>query len=137
MFQCELCPMTFNSRGKFNHHRVLAHSTDKKYQCKFCGLRLGGLRQLKSHERKHQEPTFQCSFCEKKLSTQKGREWHERQHTGEKPFKCPLCETGFASLGGLQQHKRGVHKIEGPRGSKPGWDGYKKSKNKSQILPPS
>ena len=137
VFKCESCPMTFKSRCKMHHHKLIAHSTDKKYQCRFCGQRLGSLPQKRSHERKHQEPTFQCNFCEKKLSTQKGLEWHERQHTGEKPFKCPLCENAFASLGGLQQHKRGVHKIEGPRGSKPGWDGYKKkSKAKGQFLPP-
>ena len=69
--------------------------------------------------------------------TQKGLEWHERQHTGDKPFKCPLSDIGFPSSGGLAQHKRGVHKITGPRGSRPGWDAYKKkSKSKSQLLPP-
>ena len=137
VFKCEVCPMTFNARGKMSSHKLIAHSTDKKYQCKFCGLRLGGTTQLKSHERTHQEAKFKCTYCDKKLTTRKGLEWHERQHTGDKPFKCPLCDIGFPSGGGLAQHKRGVHKIEGPRGSRPGWDGYKKkSRSKGQLLPP-
>lgn len=98
--------MTFNSREKIYSHKRIAHSTDKKYQCKFCGLRLGGVPQLKSHERNHQEPKFQCKFCEKKLTTQQGLDWHQRQHTGEKPYKCSVCDIGFASTGGLGQHKK-------------------------------
>ena len=129
--------MTFNARGKMSSHKLIAHSTDKKYQCKFCGLRLGGTTQLKSHERTHQEAKFKCTYCDKKLTTRKGLEWHERQHTEDKPFKCPLCDIGFPSGGGLAQHKRGVHKIEGPRGSRPGCDAYKKkSRSKGQLLTP-
>ena len=136
VFKCEHCPLTFDSRNKKLAHMSMTHSTDDRYQCEFCGLKLGNLNAKKSHERKHQEPKFQCSFCEKKLKTLRAKEAHERQHTGEKPFKCTLCENSFVSLDGLRQHKRGVHKIQGPKGGVLGWGNYKnKSKNKEHQMP--
>ena len=137
VFKCEHCPLTFDSRGKKLKHVSITHSTDERYQCEFCGLRLGNMNAKKHHELKHQEPKFQCSFCEKKLKTERAKVAHERQHTGEKPFKCTLCETSFVSLNGLRQHKRGVHKVEGPNGGKLGWGAIKnKSKNKEHQMPP-
>ena len=137
VFKCEHCPLTFDSRNKKLDHIRVTHSTDERYQCEFCGLRLGNINAKKRHELTHQEPKFQCSFCEKKLKTQEGKEFHERQHTGEKHFKCTLCENSFVSLRGLRQHERGVHKIEGPRGGKLGWGAFKnKSKNKEFQMPP-
>ena len=138
VFQCEFCPKTFKSRHTWHDHRNKVHSTDNKYQCEVCGLKMGSLTHKKTHERTHQEPQFQCSFCEKKLKTPKAKIFHERQHTGEKPFKCPHCENAFASLHGLTQHKKGVHRIEGPQGGAVGWSASKKkSKNMGQLLPPS
>ena len=134
LIQCEFCPKTFNSKNIYSAHKNITHSTDPKYQCKFCGLRLGGLHSVRSHERKHQEPAFQCSFCEKKCTTKEGLKFHERQHTGEKPFKCSICDSGFASLGSLRQHESGVHKIAGPKGRAGGWWNKSKRKTPSSVL---
>ena len=134
-FQCEFCPMTFNSRAKYYSHKNISHSTDAKYQCKFCGLRFGNVRLLKTHERKHQEPAFQCSFCERKMKTPESLEYHERLHTGEKPHMCSICNSGFASLASLRQHEGGVHKIEGRKGRPAGWFKGKKKKRISTTAP--
>ena len=69
---------------------------------------------------KHEEAKFKCSFCDKMLKTKKSWQAHERQHTGEKPYTCPICGTGFTSISGRDQHKRGVHGIA-PKGGKTGW----------------
>ena len=76
---------------------------------------------IKNHVTIHEDPKLQCRFCGKKVKTPKGLEAHERNHTGVKPFKCSVCEGAFVSKGALQQHERGVHKIVGPMGGKPGW----------------
>ena len=128
-YSCSLCQMTFNTLQALRGHNYQIHSTDKRYQCKVCGVRKGSSDQLRVHELMHvdyQDYLFQCSFCPKKLRTQDTLIVHERQHTGEKPFKCTICSAAFASKKGLLAHTRGVHKIAGPRGGKTGWKNYKK-----------
>ena len=96
-------------------------------QCEECGKCCVNSSALKVHMLMHDDPQFKCSYCEKKLKTEQNLAEHERQHTGEKPFPCALCSSAFASASGLNQHKRGVHKIA-PRGGQTGW--YRKEKGK-------
>ena len=120
-FSCSLCQMSFSTRLGLKFHHVQFHSTDKRHECKVCGVRKGNESKLRRHELSHLGGQFQCSFCPKKLYDQDTLTAHERQHTGEKPFECSLCSASFTSKKGLGAHRRGAHKIEGPRGGKPGW----------------
>ena len=125
-YTCPLCPMTFKTRVSLKGHNIIAHSTDKKYQCKYCGLRCVSTYRRKIHETVHEDPKFECKFCKKRLKCSEDLEAHERYHTGEKPFKCHICGNGYVKSNRLQQHLNGVHKITGPRGGKPGWRAKKK-----------
>ena len=125
-YSCSLCQMTFNTKVTFRYHNIQIHSTDKRYECKVCGIRKPTVSHVRRHERIHSDSQFQCSFCPKKLYDQETLTAHERQHTGEKPFKCTICSAAFASQKGLLAHTRGVHKIAGPRGGQTGWKNYKK-----------
>ena len=120
-YHCDVCSETFKTYRNLLSHKNVVHSTDKKYDCKFCGKRFGCISFREKHERGHQEPQFQCSICAKRLKSQDKLEAHERAHRGEKPFPCSICGAGFTSLGGLGQHRKGVHKIVGPKGGKGGW----------------
>ena len=84
------------------------------------------MTRVKNHERTHQEPQFRCTICAKGLKSEEALIGHERMHRGEKPFECSICGGGFVSRPSLRQHERGVHKIVGPKGGKPGWKGTKK-----------
>ena len=125
-FSCSLCKMTFNNVQTLQSHNVTKHSTDKRYECKVCGVRKPNEWHLRRHERIHSDSQFQCSFCPKKLSSERNLADHERLHRGEKPFKCSMCSAAFVSKRGLGAHTKGAHKIEGPRGGKTGWKNYKK-----------
>ena len=131
VYKCSLCPMTFSSIKKHSNHKVQAHSTNQRYQCKSCGVRKGSVSDLRSHERVHEDPKFQCSFCPKKLKSPEALIAHERSHTGEKSFKCSMCTNAFVSRRALLQHTRGVHKVVGSRGGKVGWS-HKGDKKKTE-----
>ena len=126
-FPCPSCGLVYDTKAKLKYHDNLAHSTDEKYQCKICGRRCGSTSDLKVHKRIHEDRQFKCKYCPKILKSANNLKFHERYHTGEKPFVCSICGSGFVAKEKLQQHSAGVHKIAGPKGRATGW---KRSKSK-------
>ena len=94
------------------------HSSDEKYQCKFCSKRFGYPAEVRNHEKKHREPQFKCGYCDKMLKSRTALLAHERDHTGERPFVCAVCGNGYKADAVLRTHMKHVHKILGP-GMKP------------------
>ena len=46
----------------------------------------------------------QCVFCQKKFQYRSGLLPHLYEHTGESPFTCEVCDKGYPSKKGLQNH---------------------------------
>jgi KRAB domain-containing zinc finger protein len=84
---CPICGMTFKTKLQMNRHHILNHSTNQKYQCKYCEKRCSNTADLREHLRKHEEPTFKCSYCDKMLKRKSALKEHERIHTGERPYR--------------------------------------------------
>jgi uncharacterized Zn-finger protein len=75
--------------------------------CHICGKdfnqKSGLLRHLQSVHKGRRD--FGC-FCHKGFSERIGRDELERIHTGEKPYKCDLCDKTFRANAMLCCHKR-------------------------------
>jgi hypothetical protein len=52
---------------------------------------------------------FECPFCRKCFHRKYLYERHVQSHTGEKPFRCSVCDRSFSQKGNLKQHMS-VHK---------------------------
>ena len=129
-YTCPQCTLKFPTVQSQRHHINSVHSTDEKLKCKHCGQQFESVSRRKVHEACHGDPKFQCRHCPKKVKTATSLMAHERYHTGEKPFKCSICDSGFVNLTRLRQHEKGMHKITGPRGGKTGWNHKSKEKLK-------
>ena len=53
-----------------------------------------------------EERRYKCSFCSKGFKRREHLINHERVHTGEKPFKCELCDAAFGDPSNWRKHKK-------------------------------
>ncbi|VVC37970.1 Hypothetical protein CINCED_3A021568 [Cinara cedri] len=61
-------------------------------------------------KKKEKTKTFECSLCSKKFGWPTDLKRHLLIHTGERPFKCSLCQTTFTRNFLLQKHFVKAHK---------------------------
>uniref|UniRef100_A0A673W9K0 C2H2-type domain-containing protein n=1 Tax=Salmo trutta TaxID=8032 RepID=A0A673W9K0_SALTR len=75
-------------------------------QAKNCCLDYTYLHTLKSHELKHTgEKSYKCSVCEKSFNQKGNLNQHMLVHTGEKPFSCSVCGKCFTQKANLTAHQ--------------------------------
>lgn len=53
-----------------------------------------------------------CLYCPYTTTKRGHMKYHQVIHTGERPFKCAVCQKGFSQKSNLQMHIKRVHKIE-------------------------
>ena len=73
---------------------------------------------LVTHKRTHTgEKPFKCDLCNYATSFSSTLVTHKRTHTGEKPFKCTLCSYASAHRVSLNAHMNNKHKEDESVGS--------------------
>lgn len=99
MYNCELCGKGFSRSEHLERHRKTHNPSEKKFECTVCQKKFNRKDNLRSHMKIHKdnrddEDKHLCIYCGRAFSNSSNLIVHMRRHTGEKPYKCDLCEKG-------------------------------------------
>lgn len=116
-YVCQFCGKNFIKPFLFREH-LRIHTNEKPFECRQCKqtfrLKCTYQRHVLSHLDRKQRP-FKCTFCTKSFLTKLFLTAHMAKHTGEKNFKCDICNIDFGYYNSLYDHKKNIH--EGVRKS--------------------
>ena len=111
-FKCDECEREFYSEYSLKKHIAKGHDL-AQFICEMCGKSYATKQGLWKHKEIHSEDQgkkFKCPICPKTFRVKTSMQKHQVTHTGERPFKCKLCDTRLTCHGNLQRHYQQVHK---------------------------
>ena len=105
-FICSLCQKSFGTNASLQKHRIV-HNEESKYDSFQSDKQV--IKQFvdpKTHHISHTgEKHFKCSLCQKSFSLSVQLNKHMVVHTGAKEYYCSYCDMAFLRNGDLKRHK--------------------------------
>lgn len=103
-YHCKVCDTTLPSATSYHSH-MRKHR--KRFQCSYCGLQVGQLRDFIDHENTHTgNRPYECKICSKKFKTSSTYYGHLAVHSSQKRFACEVCNRRFTRLRHMVLHAK-------------------------------
>ncbi|XP_021961864.1 zinc finger protein 345 isoform X2 [Folsomia candida] len=115
-YECDICNRRYLTNKSLKEHRT-SHFDERHFPCPHCEKSFKTWSQRSKHvKRIHTDfvrPTpHKCPHCDKAYPRKSYLEGHIRSaHTGERPFICDECGTGFVLQTMLNQHLKVSHGV--------------------------
>lgn len=119
--ECKICNLKVLTRD-LNRHMAHKHGIgdNRRTECKICNLNVLKVSLRRHMIYKHGSPgpkprtwasnqKIICEICGVALSDASSMRAHMLTHSGERPFKCPICDKGFTTKFSMNEHHRNVH----------------------------
>lgn len=108
--QNKLSIYRFKNKYNLKTHQE-THSGEKSVQCTVCGKKYSRKSVLIKHMEEHTgvyTKTFPCDFCDRIFRSLYNMQNHRRTHTGEKPFRCDVCNHDVTTKSQLDRHLKTI-----------------------------
>ncbi|KAM8703756.1 hypothetical protein ACLKA7_008394 [Drosophila subpalustris] len=107
-FECTECGEKFYTKHLLELHVRVRHKGETPFSCKYCDQRFYTSSARLRHEKvRHiKDFKYECKICGKKYNTSSCLKKHEFLHTGQRPYRCDLCNVGFPRRPALRIHCR-------------------------------
>ncbi|XP_062126963.1 transcription factor Ouib-like isoform X2 [Drosophila sulfurigaster albostrigata] len=107
-FECQECGEKYYTGHLLNLHIRVKHQGEMPYACKHCEQRFYTSTSRSRHEQlQHmRDRTYECRVCGKTYRTRSCLNKHEFLHTGERPYRCEVCNVAFPRNTNLKLHYR-------------------------------
>lgn len=89
---------------KFIDNFLLGNLNLPRFACQSCSFLTDIYEVIKNHVSTHS--TFYCNYCGKHFGRKDSLKTHLNHHTGEKPFKCDICDMKFSARIERCRHKK-------------------------------
>ncbi len=108
-YKCVLCDFGATHSTLLASHMASNHPGIKPFKCTVCHKAHITSCQLRRHMRLHGDHRYKCIFCVFSSQHKGDMQRHTRVHTGEKPFKCTVCNYASTQSPPLSTHMRSKH----------------------------
>ena len=122
-YSCDICEKTFTQHSHLLSHMTI-HSDSRDHHCRFCDKRFRRRGDRLSHEKEahYLGRAYECTHegCDKVFYKLHNLKKHLLTHTGERRFKCDVCDAAFKQKAHLKTHLYKIHErvMEGGGGNK-------------------
>ncbi|XP_046543705.1 zinc finger protein 235-like isoform X1 [Haliotis rubra] len=104
-FQCQVCKENFVDFTNFEFHSSNLH---RRFVCEYCGKVFTAKPNRERHVRYHTgERPYKCDLCDQTFFRGDDLKYHRTtRHSGVKPFRCNACGMTFAWAKDLERHMK-------------------------------